>query len=117
MENACEVLIQLITYLSNNLAPHLYDDFQFILAGLGAGRLAQHCPVEVARAQVYQRSACGRGKFYPHSKITDCSAGDGDRRVAANASGAFSSGGRSVQEPCKSADPSSWPSQVTSHET
>ena len=45
--------------------------------------------------------------------ITDWSAGDGDRRVASNASEPFPPGWGGLQEPCKSADPSCWPSQVT----
>ena len=47
-------------------------------------------------------------------RITGCPAGDGDRRMAANAGRPFSSGRGSLQEPCKSADPSFWPSQARS---
>ena len=54
-------LIQIAAALPElfNLLGELEGQIHIGLAGLGAGRLAQHHPVEAARAQVHQRSARG----------------------------------------------------------
>ena len=90
MENACEVLIKIVTC---QMILHLcLHDLQLIQV-LVLADLHNTAQLKLHVLKFINDRRVAEARFYPLWKISDRSAGNVDRRVASNASRAFSFGG------------------------